>query len=171
MRLYIAADHAGFALKEALVPFLRDDLHYEVEDCGAFEMDPADDYPEIMAAAAAHVLADLAGGIESRAIIFGKSGQGEAMVANRFPNVRAALYYGGTLDIIRLSREHNDANVLSLGAGFLTVDEAKEAIRLWSETAFSGEERHQYRIEKMEEAAEDAIQRIEEAGEAAAESK
>ena len=167
MRLYIAADHAGFALKEALVPYLRDELQYEVEDCGAFELNPKDDYPAIMAAAAAHVLEDMVGGIESRAIIFGKSGQGEAMVANRFPNVRAALYYGGNLDIIRLSREHNDANVLSLGAGFLTLEEAQEAIRLWSETVFSGDERHQYRIEKIEEAAEDAIQHVEEKGEAA----
>lgn len=158
MKIYLAADHAGFELKEALVPFLRDELHYEVDDCGARELDTNDDYPEIIACAAGHVSEDIEGEIESRAIVLGKSGQGEAMVANRFPGVRAAVYYGGSLDIIRLSREHNDANVLALGAGFLTVEEAKEAVRLWIETPFSEEERHQFRNEKIDEVAEGVCQ-------------
>ena len=114
-------------------------------------MDPTDNYPEIIACAAEHISKDVEEGTESRAIIFGKSGQGEAMVANRFKGVRAAVYYGGNLDIIRLSREHNDANVLSIGAGFVSLAEAKEAIHLWHDTAFSGEERHQFRIQKIDE--------------------
>lgn len=165
MKIYLAADHAGFELKEALVPFLRDELHFEVEDCGARELDPHDDYPDIIGCAAGHVSEDVGAGVESRAIILGKSGQGEAMVANRFPGVRAAVYYGPpshkasdgrvALDVIRLSREHNDSNVLSLGAGFLSIEEAKEAVRIWSETEFSGEERHRFRNEKIDEIAAD----------------
>lgn len=158
MKIYLAADHAGFELKEALVPFLRDELHFEVEDCGARELDPHDDYPDIIGCAAGHVSEDVEAGVESRAIILGKSGQGEAMVANRFPGVRAAVYYGGNLDIITLSREHNDSNVLSLGAGFLSIEEAKEAVRIWSETEFSGEERHRFRNEKIDEIAADVCQ-------------
>jgi ribose 5-phosphate isomerase B len=100
---------------------------------------------------------DVIEGVLSRAIIFGKSGQGEAIMANRFLGVRAALYYGGNLEIIKLSREHNDANVLSLAGGFVSFEEAKEAVKLWSETPFSGDSRHQYRIEKIDEIAADFL--------------
>jgi ribose 5-phosphate isomerase B len=86
----------------------------------------------------------------AKAIIFGGSGQGEAIVANRHAGVRAATYYGGPLEIISLSREHNDANVLSLGARFLTVSEAREATRLWLTTAFSQDERHIRRIRQID---------------------
>lgn len=151
MKVYVAADHAGFALKEALVPFLKEELGCEVADCGAQELNPSDDYPEIIACAA-RAVSENAESI--RAIICGKSGQGEAMVANRFPHIRAAVYYGGNPEIITLSRQHNDANVLSLGAGFLSEQEAKEAVRTWLETPFSEEERHVYRIAKIEEVAE-----------------
>ena len=157
MKVYLASDHAGFALKEALVPFLKEELKCEVEDCGAFELDESDDYPEIIACAASHVSADAANETPSMGIIFGKSGQGEAMVANRFPHVRAAVYYGHEPELLKLTREHNDANVLSLAGGFLAEEEAKEAIKMWLSTAFSEEERHAYRIKKIDEIATDAV--------------
>jgi ribose 5-phosphate isomerase B len=166
MKVYFASDHAGFQMKSELMDFVRD-LGYEVEDCGAYELDPEDDYPEFVKKAAQAVSdsnsapdsAKAASG-EARAIVLGGSGQGEAIVANKYPNVRAVEYYGpssaeasagkGNLEIIKLSREHNDANVLSLGARFLSPDEAKEAVKLWLETPFSGEERHKRRISEIE---------------------
>lgn len=145
--IYLASDHAGFELKEKLKAYLRE-LGYEVKDFGAFALDAADDYPDFIALAAQAVSEDPD---NSRAIILGGSGQGEAMVANRFSGVRAAVYYGGDEKIIALSREHNDANVLSLGARFLTEEEAKRAVKLLLETPFSGEERHARRIKKIED--------------------
>ena len=88
--------------------------------------------------------------LESRGIVIGMSGQGEAMCANRFKNVRAAVYYGGSIEIVRLSREHNDANILSLGARFIEANEALETVKLWLETPFSGDERHVRRITKLD---------------------
>jgi len=150
MKIYTAADHAGFELKEAIIPLLNE-IGYEVEDCGARELNTSDNYPEIIACAASRVSTDAGQGIESRAIVFGKSGQGEAMVANRFPGVRAAVYYGGNPEIVTLSRGHNDANALSLGADFLSKEEAEVAIRLWLGTPFSQDERHVFRIQQIEE--------------------
>ncbi len=147
MKIYFATDHAGFALKELLVPYVRDVLGYEVIDCGATTHDDEDDYPEFIKKAAVSVSENSA---TARGIILGGSGQGEAIVANKFPGVRTVVYYGGNLDIVRLSREHNDANMLSLGARFLNTDEAKEAVALWLSTAFSGDERHVRRIKNIE---------------------
>ena len=146
MKIYFAADHAGFKMKSELLSFVHD-LGYEVVDCGAYDLNPNDDYPEFVKMAARAVSEATDG---SRAIVLGSSGQGEDMVADKFPNVRSAEYYGGNLEIIRLSREHNDANVLSLGARFLSVDEAKEAVKLWLETDFSNDERHMRRISEIE---------------------
>lgn len=145
MKIFLAADHAGFNLKEVIKKYLEE-LSYEVEDLGADRENPNDDYPEIMSRAAKKVVENPH---EDKAIIFGGSGQGEAMVANRFPLVRAAVFYGGPLDIVTLSREHNDANVFSLGARFVTENEAKEAVKIWLETAFSGDERHMRRITQI----------------------
>ena len=148
MKIYFATDHAGYELKEALASYVEKDLGYTVADMGAHQNDPADDYPDFIQLAAQEVSHDPSG---SRGIIMGGSGQGEAIVANRFPNVRCALYYGGPLDIVKLSREHNNANILSLGARFLTPEEAKAAVKLWLETSFIEEERHMRRIKKVEQ--------------------
>jgi ribose 5-phosphate isomerase B len=147
MKIYIATDHAGYEMKEAIASFVEKELGYTVADMGAHQLDPNDDYTDFIQLAATEVSHDPSG---SRGIILGGSGQGEAIVANRFPRVRCALYYGGNVDIIKLSREHNNANMLSLGARFLTLEEAKSAVRLWLSTSYTGEERHERRIEKLE---------------------
>lgn len=145
MKIFLGADHAGFNLKEEIKIFL-DGLGYEVSDEGAFVLDDNDDYPDFVSIVAREV----AGNPGSRGIVFGGSGQGEAMAANRFDKVRAAIFYGGTQEIISLSRIHNDANVLSIGARFVSGGEAKEAIKLWLGTDFPAEERHQRRIKKLD---------------------
>ncbi|MEK7628858.1 MAG: RpiB/LacA/LacB family sugar-phosphate isomerase [Patescibacteria group bacterium] len=147
MIIHLAADHAGFALKNNVAEYLRS-IGYEVTDHGAHLLDETDDYPQIVATAA-HAVAQHP---ESRGIVFGGSGQGEAIVANRVAGVRAVVWYGGSTEIIRLSREHNDANMLSIGARFVTDDEAREAIRLWLETDFPAEERHARRIAQLDHA-------------------
>lgn len=145
MHVYIATDHAGFTLKETLVPFIQG-LGHEVTDCGAKAYDETDDYPDFIKKAAQEVSLNPT---KSRAIILGGSGQGEAIVANRFPHIRAIIYYGGTLDVIVLGREHNDANALSLGARFITEKDARTAVKLFLETPFSNDERHARRIGKL----------------------
>lgn len=142
--IYLASDHAGFELKKQLLAFLKEN-NYPCEDCGAFKMDQFDDYPDFIIPAAQKV----ASSSENLGIVIGGSGQGEAIAANKVKGIRAALFYGGNRDIITLSKEHNNANVLSLGARFVTVEEAKEVLKLWLDTKFSGEERHQRRINKL----------------------
>ena len=117
--VYLATDHAGFELKEKIKKFLIDN-GYSVEDCGASSLDPEDDYPDFISKAAEAVSNDP----QSKAIILGGSGQGEAIVANKFPKVRAAVYYGGQNEMPKLTRQHNDSNILSLGARFLSEEEA-----------------------------------------------
>ncbi len=146
MKLLIASDHAGFELKNKIRDFLIEE-GFTIEDMGATTLVPDDNYPEIMIPVAMRVLNDPE---NTRAIIFGKSGQGEAMVVNRFPGIRAIVYHGKNLEVIRLGREHNDSNVLSIGAGFVEFEEAREAVRLWISTSFSGNERHIKRIEQMD---------------------
>lgn len=152
MKIYIGTDHAGFELKEKLVPFLREELHCDIEDMGAHEYDENDDYPDLVRPVAAAVARDHDEDNESqtRGIILGGSGQGEAIVANREEGIRAAVYYGGPDDLLVLSRDHNDANVLSLGARFLTSEEAKHAIKVWLATPFVADERHTRRIQKID---------------------
>lgn len=145
MKIYLATDHAGFELKEEIKKYLAE-LGMEVEDMGAHAFDPEDDYPDFIAPAAKKVAE---GPKNNRGIIFGGSGQGEALVANKVKGVRAAVYYGGPLDIVKLSRQHNDANILSLGARFLKAEQAKEAVKTWLETKFEGG-RHERRVKKIE---------------------
>ena len=155
--IHIGSDHAGFDLKNEIVRFLEQQ-HYEVIDHGAYELDPEDDFPDFILPVAVSVAEDP----NSRGIILGGSGQGEAMVANRVLGVRATVFYGEPINseesIIELSRQHNDANILSLGARFLTDEEALEAVGLWLETSFSGEERHMRRIAKIDEIDSSAIE-------------
>jgi ribose 5-phosphate isomerase B len=149
MKIYIASDHAGFELKEKLREWLVKE-GYELKDFGAFSYNDKDDYPDFIRGVAEAVAHDPE---QSRGIILGGSGQGEAMAANRFKKVRAAVYYGGKEDAVKLSREHNDANVLSLGARFLKEEEAKRAVKLWLQTDFNPEgenERHLRRIKKID---------------------
>lgn len=143
MTIYLAADHAGYQLKEVLKKKLQQDCH-NVVDCGANALDENDDYPDFVIKAAELV----ARNPESRGVVIGGSGQGEAMVANRTKGVRAAVWYGGNRDIVKLSREHNDANMLSLGARFVTEQEALAAVDDWLATPFSKAERHVRRIQK-----------------------
>lgn len=147
MNIYLACDHAGFERKEYLKGFLKQ-LGYATFDEGAFALEPEDDYPDYVRIAAKQVASDPD---NTRAIVIGGSGQGEAIVANREKGVRAAVYYGGPLEIVTLSRVHNNANVLSLGARFLTNDQAAEAVKLWLNTDFPGEERHARRIKKIDQ--------------------
>lgn len=143
-KVYLASDHAGYELKSALQAYLNE-RGYQTEDLGPFDYEPLDDYPDTIGPLARAIAEDAS----AFGIAIGGSGQGEAMVCNRTSGVRAAVYYGGNKDIITLSRQHNNANVLSLGAKFLSQEEAKEAVLLWLETAFAGEERHARRIGKL----------------------
>lgn len=145
MKVFLASDHAGFDLKNLLVEFLRSEGH-EVEDMGPHTLNTTDDYPDLVRPLAEKVAQNKG----TFGIVLGMSGQGEAMVANRIKGVRAAVYYGNNSEIITLSRQHNDANVLSLAAGFLAEDVAKDAVRIWLDTPFSSEDRHNRRIQKID---------------------
>lgn len=144
-KIFLGADHAGFELKEQVKKFLVK-LGFDVIDKGAYEFNKTDDYPDFIAPAAKAV----ARYGNSKGIIFGASGQGEAIAANKIKGIRASLYYGGNPEIIKLSRAHNNANVLSLGARFLSKEEAIGAVKLWLDTDFSNEERHTRRIKKLD---------------------
>lgn len=153
MKIIVGSDHAGFGHKEKLKAYLKE-LGHEVEDKGAFEYNESDDYPDFIIPLARDISKRPN---ELKGIIIGGSGQGEAMTANKFHHVRAAVYYGDGEcvvkdqhdSIIKLSRDHNDANVLSLGARFITEDEMKHVVKEWLETPFTNNERHQRRIDKM----------------------
>jgi len=146
-KIYLATDHAGFEAKEKIKEFLKKEgLNFE--DMGAFEYNKNDDYPDWISKAAKKVSEDPE---NSLAIIFGGSGQGEAMVANRYPNVRATVYYDGPREILKLSKEHNKANVLSIGARFVPEEYLVDVVKFWLEEDFSDVERHLRRIKKIEE--------------------
>jgi len=163
MKIALSTDHAGLDQLTALQAFLEQQGH-ECANYGPKAFDANDDYPDYIFPAA-HAVAS---GEYEVAIIMGGSGQGEAMAANRVKGVRAAVYYGpatpaGAIDakggaasdefeILRLSRQHNNANVLSLAARFLDQQAIRAAVTLWLETAFTGEERHARRIRKLDEA-------------------
>lgn len=147
MKIIIGSDHAGYELKEKIKKYLTE-LNFEYEDLGPDSLNPSDDYPDFIIFVAEKVAEN---SNKNKGIVIGGSGQGEAIAANKINGIRATVFYGGPLDIIKLSRTHNDANILSLGARFLTEIEAKKAVKLWLETPFSNEERHVRRIKKIEE--------------------
>lgn len=144
--IYIGSDHAGYELKEKLKIFLKD-LGLETKDLGAFEYNEDDDYPDFITPVALAVK-DTEG---SLGVVLGGSGQGEQIVANKTDGIRAIEYYGGNLEIVKLGREHNNANILSLGARFISEGEARKAIMAFIETPFSNEDRHVRRLEDIKE--------------------
>ncbi len=144
-KIVLGADHAGFELKEKIKKYLIKE-GFKVIDKGAHEQDPEDDYPDFILPAAEEVAKDPE---NTRGIILGGSGQGEAIAANKVKGIRAALYYGHDTNIVKLSRTHNNANILSLGARFLNKEKALEAIKIWLDTGFSNKERHSRRINKI----------------------
>ena len=161
MKIYLAGDHAGFRLKSALLEHLQMQ-GYDIEDMGPHELVPEDDYPDYVTPLA-HKIVEEEGAV---GIICAGSGQGEAMCANRVVGARAAVFYGklpavGSLDaegghsqdgfnIVRLARKHNNANILSIGARFVSPEDADQAVRLFLSTTFDTEsERHTRRIEKF----------------------
>ena len=144
MKIHIATDHAGLELKNIIRDYLINKGH-DVTDHGAHKYDALDDYPDFIFPCAHAVAADP----ESRGIILGGSGQGEAMAANRVKGCRAAVFYNGPDEIVKLSREHNNANILSLGTRFISEDKIYDVIELWLEEPFEGG-RHIRRIEKLD---------------------
>jgi ribose 5-phosphate isomerase B len=142
MRIAIGADHAGFALKQRLIAALRQ-LGHEVDDHGTHDEQPVD-YPPICAGVGRAV----AGGRADRGVVIGGSGQGEQIAANKVGGVRAALC--NDLYTARMSRAHNDANVLSIGGRIVAAELAVEILKLWLETPFEGG-RHQRRIDQIHE--------------------
>lgn len=161
MKIAVATDHAGYEQLKDLIVYLKT-LGHEAVDYGPKSLDPADDYPDFIVPAARAV----ASGDCQTGIILGGSGQGEAIAANRVNGVRCALFYGTAVaksavdasgktshdpyEIVRLSREHNNANMLSLAARFVNLNEMKQVIKLWLETPFTDEPRHLRRITKLD---------------------
>ena len=142
MRVYLGSDHAGFELKATLVAWLTEAGHEPV-DCGPHGYDPQDDYPVYVMRAAQGVTGDPG----SLGIVIGGSGNGEQIAANKVPGIRAALAW--TAGTARLAREHNDANVLSLGAREYSLDDAVSFARIFVETPFSEEIRHARRLAQI----------------------
>jgi ribose 5-phosphate isomerase B len=161
MKVFLATDHTGLATKDTVYKMLLE-LGYDVQDCGAYDYNQDDDYPDFIGKAAIEVAKDP---VNNRGIVFGGSGQGEAIAANKINNIRCALFYSPALAIeainiegdkstdpfaiLKLTREHNDANMLSIGFRFLKEEDIMNGIKLWLETPGATSERHLRRIEKI----------------------
>lgn len=148
MRIHIATDHAGLELSKELQAHLRADGH-DVVDHGPQSYDAVDDYPSYCINAAIAVVADQASGVDALGVIFGGSGNGEQMSANKVRGARAALVWN--VSTAELARQHNDANLIAIGARQHTVAEAELFIDTFIATPFSGEERHARRIAQLAE--------------------
>jgi ribose 5-phosphate isomerase B len=139
VRVYLGSDHAGFELKAAIIAWLGEAGH-EAVDCGPASYIPDDDYPVYVMRAAQGAIQDPG----SLGIVIGGSGNGEQIASNKIPGVRAALAW--TVETAKLARQHNDANVLSLGARMYSLEDAMSFAKVFVETPFSGEARHARRI-------------------------
>jgi len=144
MKIYLGADHAGFEYKEQIKEYLIKE-QYDVIDCGAYIFDTSDDYPDFINKVGENVGKN----IGSYGIIFGKSGAGECIVANKYKGARAFLAINEKN--VKLARTDNDANIISFGSEIVSLQEAKNLIKLFLETPFSQEERHIRRINKIKE--------------------
>lgn len=142
MKIAIASDHAGFEMKEQIKNFLKD-LGHEAKDYGTFEKASVD-YPDL----ALKVSEAVAKNESERGILFCGTGLGMSIAANKVPGIRATLCYDK--NTAELSRKHNDANILTLGARIIELNQAKEIVYVWLKTEFEGE-RHSKRIEKIKE--------------------
>ena len=146
MIIHLATDHAGFEHKQSVLQWLKDE-GFEVVDHGAATFESEDDFTDYISKAALAVSKDP---VNSRGVIFGGSGQGEAMIANRYPHVRSAVFYGGDEKIVKLSRIHNDSNIISIGARFVDLDITKKVIWDWLKTKTSADEKYSRRNKKIE---------------------
>jgi ribose 5-phosphate isomerase B len=144
MRVYLGSDHAGFELKAKLVAWLGDNGHEPI-DCGPTEYDPDDDYPAFCINAAERTVADEG----SFGVVLGGSGNGEQIAANKVAGVRATLCWSP--EIAALARQHNDANVCSIAARFVSEAELLEILRTFLGTPFSGDARHVRRLAQIAE--------------------
>lgn len=173
MKIYLATDHAGFELKESIHLFLeveKDELKKELErsgqvisnieivDFGAYKYEETDDYPNFISVCAGALSADVYTGIKNNmAIVFGGSGEGEAIVADKYKGVRAGIINSENLELVKLLREHNNANILSIGARFVSEDFAKQAVKTFILTKFEEKDeenktsRHERRVEEIGE--------------------
>jgi ribose 5-phosphate isomerase B len=146
MRVHLGCDHAGLDLKDHLLGWLREHGHEPV-DHGPFQYDALDDYPVFCLRAADAVARERADGGDSLGIVIGGSGNGEQMAANKVPGIRAALVWSE--ETAALAREHNDANVVSLGGRMHSLDELTRFVEVFLSTSFTGEERHARRIGQL----------------------
>ena len=162
MKIALSTDHAGYEALQQLKQFLSEQGH-ECLDFGPQSFDPTDDYPDFIGPAAQAV----ANGDCQVGIIFGRSGQGEAMAANRVKGARCAVFYSPAVaqnaisdtdslsddpyEILKLTRQHNHANMLSLSGRFLSSEQVHQAAQIWLETPYSDDERHVRRVRKLDE--------------------
>lgn len=161
MKIALATDHTGFEQLKDLEIFLEE-LGHECQNFGPRSLNIADDYPDFISKAAEAV----ANGNCELGVVLGGDGEGEAMTANRFKGVRCGVFYGPAVvgriidangrvssspyEIVKLTRQHNNANMLSIAARFVTLSDMKQVIKLWLETPFNGEPRHVRRIDKLD---------------------
>lgn len=145
MKIIIGADHAGFALKERLVPWLES-LGHIVSDIGAHELVDGDDYPDYVRPLVAELLKD----DKARGIFCAGSGEGEAIAANRHKGIRAAVYNAHDLEVAKRVRTDNNANLLCIGSRFVGEGDARDAIEVFLSTKFDSQSRHARRLAKID---------------------